>query len=175
MFTTDYVMPIISPDITAKNCDLNLFPCFSMVYTRVKLSLIVMYSLTSLSTVNVYDLVRFNPILLIMFTTDYVMPIILPDITANNCDLNLFPCFSMVYTRVKLSLIVMYSLTSLSTVNVYDLVRFNPILPGGGGGGNIRPLLFFLHHPKTAQGIKLKFSDFKDTLLRHILQVKPVR
>ena len=47
-----------------------------------------------------------------------------------------------------------------------------PILPGGGG---IRPLLFFLHHPKTAQGIKLKFSDFKDTLLRHILQVKPVR
>ena len=26
-----------------------------------------------------------------------------------------------------------------------------------------------------AQGIKLKLSDFKDTLLRHILQVKPVR
>ena len=51
---------------------------------------------------------------------------------------------------------------------------FNPILPGGGG--KIRPLLFFLHHPKTAQGnIKLKLSDFKDTLLRHILQVKPVR
>ena len=44
-----------------------------------------------------------------------------------------------------------------------------------GGGGKIRPLLFFLHHPKTAQGIKLKLSDFKDTLLRHILQVKPVR
>ena len=36
------------------------------------------------------------------------------------------------------------------------------------------PLLFFLHHPKTAQGIKLKLSDFKDTPLRHILQVKPV-
>ena len=32
---------------------------------------------------------------------------------------------------------------------------FNPIL---------HPLLFFLHHPKTAQGIKLKLSDFKDTL-----------
>ena len=30
----------------------------------------------------------------------------------------------MVYTRVKLSLIVMYSLTRLSTVNVYELVRF---------------------------------------------------
>ena len=44
-----------------------------------------------------------------------------------------------------------------------------------GGGGKIRPLLFFLLHPKTAQGIKLKRSDFKDTLLRHILQVKPVR
>ena len=44
-----------------------------------------------------------------------------------------------------------------------------------GGGGKIRPLLFWLHHPKTAQAIKLKLSDFKDTLLRHILQVKPVR
>ena len=42
------------------------------------------------------------------------------------------------------------------------------------GGGKIRPLLFFLHHPKTAQGIKLKLFDFKDTPLRHILQVKPV-
>ena len=44
-----------------------------------------------------------------------------------------------------------------------------------GGGGKIRPLLFFLHHPETAEGIKLKLSDFKDTLLRHFLQVKPVR
>ena len=33
--------------------------------------------------------------------------------------------------------------------------NFNPILPGGGG--KIRPLLFFLQHPKTAQGIKLTF------------------
>ena len=48
----------------------------------------------------------------------------------------------------------------------------NPILPGGGGYA-LPPV--FLHHPKTAQGIKLKLSDFKDTLLRHILQVKPVR
>ena len=58
-----------------------------------------------------------------------------------------------------------------------DTFYFNPISyrGGGGGGGKIRPLLFFLHHPKTAQGIKLKLSDFKDTLLRHILQVKPVR
>ena len=44
-----------------------------------------------------------------------------------------------------------------------------------GGGGKIRRLLFFLHYPKTAQGIKLKLYGFKDTLLRHILQVKPVR
>ena len=51
---------------------------------------------------------------------------------------------------------------------------FNSILPGGGGA-KYAPLLFFLHHPKTAQDIKLKLSDFKDTLLRHILQVKPVR
>ena len=36
------------------------------------------------------------------------------------------------------------------------------------------PLLFFLYHPKTAQDIKLKLSDFKDTLLRYLLQVKPV-
>ena len=44
-----------------------------------------------------------------------------------------------------------------------------------GGGGQKRSLLLFLHHPKTAQDIKLKLSDFKDTPLRHILQVKPVR
>ena len=37
------------------------------------------------------------------------------------------------------------------------------------------PLLFFHYHPKTAQGVKLKFSDFKNTHLRHFLQVKPVR
>ena len=48
----------------------------------------------------------------------------------------------------------------------------NPILPGRGQN---MPLLFFLHHPKTAQGIKLKLSDFKDIPLRHFLQVKPVR
>ena len=36
------------------------------------------------------------------------------------------------------------------------------------------PPLFFLHHPKTPQSIKLKLSDVKDTPLRHILQVKPL-
>ena len=51
---------------------------------------------------------------------------------------------------------------------------FNPILLGGRGA-KYPPLLFFLYHPKTAQGIKLKLSDFKDTPLRHLLQVKPVR
>ena len=44
----------------------------------------------------------------------------------------------------------------------------------GGGGAKYALLLFFLHHPKTAQGIKLKLSDFKDTPLRHFLQEKPV-
>ena len=44
-----------------------------------------------------------------------------------------------------------------------------------GGGAKYTPLLFFLHHPKTAQGMNLKLSDFKDTLLRHFLKVKPVR
>ena len=35
--------------------------------------------------------------------------------------------------------------------------------------------MFFFHHPETPQAIKLKISDFKDTYLRHILQVIPVR
>ena len=52
----------------------------------------------------------------------------------------------------------------LKTLNLkFDQLMFNPILPGGGREGKIRPLLFSLHHPKTAQGIKLKLSDFKDT------------
>ena len=51
--------------------------------------------------------------------------------------------------------------------------RVNPILPGGRG--KIRPLLFFLHHPKMAKGINLKLSDFRDKHLRHLVQVKPVR
>ena len=49
---------------------------------------------------------------------------------------------------------------------------YNPILPGEGGGG-IAPLMFFFHHPETAQAMKLKLSDFKDTCLRHIKQVIP--
>ena len=59
----------------------------------------------------------------------------------------------------------------VSTVHKLNWKRTHLTL---GGGGKIRPLLFFLHHPKTAQGIMLKLSDFKDTPLRHILQVKPV-
>ena len=47
----------------------------------------------------------------------------------------------------------------------------NPYLTWGG----YAPLLFFQHHPKTAQGINLNLSDFKDTPLRHLLQVKLVR
>ena len=35
--------------------------------------------------------------------------------------------------------------------------------------------LELLLHLKTAQSIELKLSDFKDTPLRHILRVKPVR
>ena len=57
-------------------------------------------------------------------------------------------------------------------------IEHNPLTlsyGGGGGGRNTPPLFCFLHHPKTAEGIKLKLSDFKDTPLRHILQVKPVR
>ena len=58
-------------------------------------------------------------------------------------NLNLFVCFSMVYTRDKLSLIVMYSLTRLSTVNVYELVRFK-ISSVVHGGHNITPSAIFL-------------------------------
>ena len=54
-----------------------------------------------------------------------------------------------------------------------SVAGFNPILPGGVGA-KYAPLVF-LHHPKTAQGTNIKLSDFKDTPLRHILQVKPVR
>ena len=47
----------------------------------------------------------------------------------------------------------------------------NSILSGGGGG--FRPLMFFFHYPETAQAMKLKLSDFKDTCSGHILQVIP--
>ena len=35
--------------------------------------------------------------------------------------------------------------------------------------------MFFFHHPKTLQAIKLEPSNFKDTSLRNILQVMTVR
>ena len=44
-----------------------------------------------------------------------------------------------------------------------SFITVNPILPGGWR--EYAPLLFFLHHPKKAQGMTLK----------HFLQVKPVR
>ena len=72
--------------------------------------------------------------------------------------------------KVKVSLPKSYHSADAS---ISKFLVFNPILPGGRV--KYAPLLFFLHHPKTAQGIKLKLCDFKDTLLRHILQVKPVR
>ena len=50
---------------------------------------------------------------------------------------------------------------------------FNPTLPGEGVDS--APLMFFFHHPQTPQAIKLALFDFKDTSLRHILQVIPVR
>ena len=51
----------------------------------------------------------------------------------------------------------------------------NPILSGGEQNTLPPPPVFPPPSPKTAQGIKLKLSDFKGTPLRHILQVKPVR
>ena len=46
-------------------------------------------------------------------------------------------------------------------------------LRGGGGSADFALLMFFFHHPETAPVMKLKFSDLKDTRLRHILQVIP--
>ena len=60
---------------------------------------------------------------------------------------------------------------SLEKIYIFGIL-VNPILPGGGA--KCAPLLFFLHHPKTARGIKLKLSDLKDIPLRHFFQVKPV-
>ena len=51
----------------------------------------------------------------------------------------------------------------------YD-AGFNSILLGA----KYTRLLFFLHHPKKAQSMKLRLSDFKGTPVRHILHVKPV-
>ena len=70
--------------------------------------------------------------------------------------------------RVKVAHLFLQSVSNLFHVIILTLSW--SILPPGG---EYAPLLFFLHHPKTAQVIKLKLSDFKDTLLRHILQVIP--
>ena len=56
-------------------------------------------------------------------------------------------------------------------LNFFGLSR---ILSGRGQNTPPPPPPFFLYHPKTPQGIKLKLSDVKDTPLRHILQVKSV-
>ena len=66
-----------------------------------------------------------------------------------------------------------YILVIMGLSRGWALKTFNPNLPWEGQN-TPPPLGFFLHHPKTAQAIKLKLFDFKDTLLRHILKVKPV-
>ena len=59
-------------------------------------------------------------------------------------------------------------------IDIIINVSFNRISLGGWGGGADSALfMFFFHNPKTAQAMKLKLSDFKDTCLRHILQVIP--
>ena len=96
--------------------------------------------------------------ILIMLTIDYLVPNILPNITANNCNSNLLVCFSMVYTRVKLSLIVMFSLTRLSTVNVYDFLRFK-IFSVVQGGPYVTPSAIF-QVSRHALSFLLVFSCF---------------
>ena len=94
----------------------------------------------------------------------------------------------IVYSLPPISLYVSSSCPASSQSDWLIIRQDSAILPKGfscfsnlplpyltwGGGAKYAPLLFFLHHPKTAQGIKLKLSNFKDTPLRHILQVKPV-
>ena len=55
---------------------------------------------------------------------------------------------------------VAVTLPELSEWTLQRCSLFNPILPGGV---NMPPPPVFLHHPKTAQDIKLTLSDFKDT------------
>ena len=86
---------------------------------------------------------------LIIIPNTILIMFILPSITANNCNLNLLVCFSMAYARVKLSLIVMFPLARLSTVKVYDLVRFkiSSVVQGGPyvtQSAIFRHALFFL-------------------------------
>ena len=50
-------------------------------------------------------------------------------------------------------------------------VGFKPILTGGRADS--APFMFFFCHSETAQAMPLKLSDFKDTCLRHSLQVIP--
>ena len=58
----------------------------------------------------------------------------------------------------------------MATENTLSLEEKSSLTLSYPGEGEYAPLLFFLGI--KAQGIKLKLSDFKDTLLRHILQVR---
>ena len=76
-----------------------------------------------------------------------------------------------IYIYGALNGFLVHLLTRYCDMLHHYMNTINPILPGGDSA----PLVFFFHHPETPQAIKLKLSDFKDTSLRHILQVIPVR
>ena len=59
----------------------------------------------------------------------------------------------------------MFASIFLAFYIVLVLTNLNPILTGRGGGGQNTPTPVFRQHPKMAQAIKLKLSDFKDTPL----------
>ena len=80
-----------------------------------------------------------------------------------------FICPNVFGYRLGIAKISLKNLNSfLSYLEKNLRVKMTPLSPLtlSYPGGGYAPLLFFLHHPKTAQGIKLKLSDFKDTLLR---------
>ena len=56
---------------------------------------------------------------------------------------------------------------------VYQKILYLFLQPYLTGWGDSIPLMLFFHHSEVAQAMKLKLSDFKDTCLRHILQVIP--
>ena len=74
-------------------------------------------------------------------------------------NLDYHPILRIVGSIIKRHLPILYKSVAMKETFNPDKTRImigfrchknlNPILPGGGEG-KIRPLLFFLHHPKTA-------------------------
>ena len=60
------------------------------------------------------------------------------------------------------------------TMHRHQLCRFNPISPGGGGGGFRPPWETFLNNSKTTKDIKMKFFKFNLTHMGGILHIMTI-